>query len=158
MKLNSSSTVSHHTIFFLAKCKRSRNCARAAVISLRTGYDTHRKMNPGSTAAHITVPCTETEHDGYTYFPNTSSAAGKLWHIPCVLLLLLQCRLSGFIHGCCNLLAGEALLETNTIVDYIYSSPSLRCVQTAHNILKGKNPMSRKGCILLTFWGKQCQI
>ncbi|NXN05455.1 UBS3B protein, partial [Sylvia borin] len=35
-------------------------------------------------------------------------------------------------------LVGEALLETNTIVDYIYSSPSLRCVQTAHNILKGK--------------------
>ncbi|KAF4799726.1 hypothetical protein TURU_052009 [Turdus rufiventris] len=34
-------------------------------------------------------------------------------------------------------LVGEALLETNTIVDYIYSSPSLRCVQTAHNILKG---------------------
>uniref|UniRef100_A0A8D2P8C3 Ubiquitin associated and SH3 domain containing B n=1 Tax=Zosterops lateralis melanops TaxID=1220523 RepID=A0A8D2P8C3_ZOSLA len=35
-------------------------------------------------------------------------------------------------------LVGEALLETNTIVDYIYSSPSLRCVQTAHNILKGE--------------------
>nr|XP_021397308.1 ubiquitin-associated and SH3 domain-containing protein B [Lonchura striata domestica] len=34
-------------------------------------------------------------------------------------------------------LVGEALLETNTIVDYIYSSPSLRCVQTAHNILRG---------------------
>ncbi|XP_019402447.1 PREDICTED: ubiquitin-associated and SH3 domain-containing protein B [Crocodylus porosus] len=34
-------------------------------------------------------------------------------------------------------LVGEALLETKTIVDYIYSSPSLRCVQTAHNILKG---------------------
>ncbi|XP_028666079.1 ubiquitin-associated and SH3 domain-containing protein B-like [Erpetoichthys calabaricus] len=34
-------------------------------------------------------------------------------------------------------LVGEALLESNTAVDFIYSSPSLRCVQTAHNILKG---------------------
>ncbi|XP_017568530.1 ubiquitin associated and SH3 domain containing Bb isoform X1 [Pygocentrus nattereri] len=32
---------------------------------------------------------------------------------------------------------GEALLETNTTIDFIYSSPSLRCVQTAHEILKG---------------------
>ena len=35
-------------------------------------------------------------------------------------------------------LAGEALLESNTIIDHVYCSPSLRCVQTAHNILKGK--------------------
>ncbi|KAK1328751.1 hypothetical protein QTO34_012326 [Cnephaeus nilssonii] len=32
---------------------------------------------------------------------------------------------------------GEALLESNTIIDHVYCSPSLRCVQTAHNILKG---------------------
>ncbi|XP_072548242.1 ubiquitin associated and SH3 domain containing Bb [Salminus brasiliensis] len=32
---------------------------------------------------------------------------------------------------------GEALLESNTVIDFIYSSPSLRCVQTAHEILKG---------------------
>ncbi|KAB1254960.1 Ubiquitin-associated and SH3 domain-containing protein B [Camelus dromedarius] len=31
----------------------------------------------------------------------------------------------------------EALLESNTIIDHIYCSPSLRCVQTAYNILKG---------------------
>lgn len=34
-------------------------------------------------------------------------------------------------------LVGEALLESNTAVDFVYCSPSLRCVQTAQNILKG---------------------
>lgn len=34
-------------------------------------------------------------------------------------------------------LVGEALLESNTAIDYIYCSPSLRCVQTAAGILKG---------------------
>lgn len=34
---------------------------------------------------------------------------------------------------------GEALLESNTVIDFVYCSPSLRCVQTAQNILKGKN-------------------
>lgn len=34
--------------------------------------------------------------------------------------------------------AGEALLESNTSIDHVYCSPSLRCVQTAFNILKGK--------------------
>ncbi|XP_043936974.1 ubiquitin-associated and SH3 domain-containing protein B [Protopterus annectens] len=34
-------------------------------------------------------------------------------------------------------LIGEALLESNTAIDYIYCSPSLRCVQTAAGILKG---------------------
>uniref|UniRef100_A0A8C2Q6H8 Ubiquitin associated and SH3 domain containing Ba n=1 Tax=Cyprinus carpio TaxID=7962 RepID=A0A8C2Q6H8_CYPCA len=34
-------------------------------------------------------------------------------------------------------LVGEALLESHTVVDFVYCSPSLRCVQTAHNILKG---------------------
>uniref|UniRef100_H3DA38 Ubiquitin associated and SH3 domain containing Bb n=1 Tax=Tetraodon nigroviridis TaxID=99883 RepID=H3DA38_TETNG len=34
-------------------------------------------------------------------------------------------------------LVGEALLESNTPVDHVYCSPSLRCVQTAQNILKG---------------------
>lgn len=33
--------------------------------------------------------------------------------------------------------AGEALLENNTNIDFVYCSPSLRCVQTAHEILKG---------------------
>ncbi|MBN3310341.1 UBS3B protein, partial [Amia calva] len=34
-------------------------------------------------------------------------------------------------------LVGEALLESNTVIDFVYCSPSLRCVQTAHNILRG---------------------
>uniref|UniRef100_A0AAY4DYP3 SH3 domain-containing protein n=1 Tax=Denticeps clupeoides TaxID=299321 RepID=A0AAY4DYP3_9TELE len=34
-------------------------------------------------------------------------------------------------------LIGEALLESHTVVDFVYCSPSLRCVQTAHNILRG---------------------
>ncbi|KAL0973054.1 hypothetical protein UPYG_G00198290 [Umbra pygmaea] len=34
-------------------------------------------------------------------------------------------------------LVGDALLETNTVIDFVYCSPSLRCVQTAQNILKG---------------------
>uniref|UniRef100_A0A3B3ZGI0 Ubiquitin-associated and SH3 domain-containing protein B n=1 Tax=Periophthalmus magnuspinnatus TaxID=409849 RepID=A0A3B3ZGI0_9GOBI len=34
-------------------------------------------------------------------------------------------------------LVGEALLESNTVIDFVYSSPSLRCIQTAHHILKG---------------------
>ncbi|XP_029373052.1 ubiquitin associated and SH3 domain containing Bb isoform X1 [Echeneis naucrates] len=34
-------------------------------------------------------------------------------------------------------LIGEALLESNTAIDFVYCSPSLRCVQTAQNILKG---------------------
>ncbi|KAG1958799.1 ubiquitin-associated and SH3 domain-containing protein B [Pimephales promelas] len=34
-------------------------------------------------------------------------------------------------------LVGEALLESNSVVDFVYCSPSLRCVQTAHNILRG---------------------
>uniref|UniRef100_A0A667YPS8 Ubiquitin associated and SH3 domain containing Bb n=1 Tax=Myripristis murdjan TaxID=586833 RepID=A0A667YPS8_9TELE len=31
----------------------------------------------------------------------------------------------------------SALLESNTVIDFVYCSPSLRCVQTAQNILKG---------------------
>uniref|UniRef100_A0A8P4K3U7 Ubiquitin associated and SH3 domain containing Bb n=1 Tax=Dicentrarchus labrax TaxID=13489 RepID=A0A8P4K3U7_DICLA len=34
-------------------------------------------------------------------------------------------------------LVGEALLESNTVIDFVYCSPSLRCVQTAQNILRG---------------------
>uniref|UniRef100_A0A671UE14 Ubiquitin associated and SH3 domain containing Bb n=1 Tax=Sparus aurata TaxID=8175 RepID=A0A671UE14_SPAAU len=34
-------------------------------------------------------------------------------------------------------LVGEALLESNTVLDFVYCSPSLRCVQTAQNILRG---------------------
>ncbi|XP_075046521.1 ubiquitin-associated and SH3 domain-containing protein B isoform X2 [Mixophyes fleayi] len=44
------------------------------------------------------------------------------------------------VFGCTQAqLVGEALLESNTVVDYVYCSPSLRCVQTAHHILKGLN-------------------
>ncbi|KAM4016120.1 ubiquitin-associated and SH3 domain-containing protein B isoform 2-T2 [Anomaloglossus baeobatrachus] len=44
------------------------------------------------------------------------------------------------VFGCTQAkLVGEALLESNTPVDFVYCSPSLRCVQTAHNILKGLN-------------------
>ncbi|KAK5887394.1 hypothetical protein CesoFtcFv8_015999 [Champsocephalus esox] len=35
-------------------------------------------------------------------------------------------------------LVGEALLESHTGIDFVYCSPSLRCVQTAQNILQGK--------------------
>uniref|UniRef100_A0A673K0D6 Ubiquitin associated and SH3 domain containing Bb n=1 Tax=Sinocyclocheilus rhinocerous TaxID=307959 RepID=A0A673K0D6_9TELE len=34
-------------------------------------------------------------------------------------------------------IVGEALLESNTTIDFVYCSPSLRCVQTAHEILRG---------------------
>lgn len=34
-------------------------------------------------------------------------------------------------------LIGEALLESHTLIDFVYCSPSLRCVQTAHHILRG---------------------
>lgn len=50
--------------------------------------------------------------------------------------LLLQ-----FIHET-FLLVGEALLESNTVIDFVYCSPSLRCVQTAQNILKGESRWS----------------
>uniref|UniRef100_A0A4W4G420 Ubiquitin associated and SH3 domain containing Ba n=1 Tax=Electrophorus electricus TaxID=8005 RepID=A0A4W4G420_ELEEL len=34
-------------------------------------------------------------------------------------------------------LVGEALFDSHTVIDFVYCSPSLRCVQTAHNILRG---------------------
>lgn len=34
--------------------------------------------------------------------------------------------------------AGEALSESNTVIDFVYCSPALRCVQTAQNILRGE--------------------
>ncbi|XP_065137310.1 ubiquitin associated and SH3 domain containing Bb isoform X1 [Paramisgurnus dabryanus] len=34
-------------------------------------------------------------------------------------------------------IVGEAILESNTTIDFVYCSPSLRCVQTAHEILRG---------------------
>ncbi|XP_053728500.1 ubiquitin associated and SH3 domain containing Bb isoform X2 [Synchiropus splendidus] len=34
-------------------------------------------------------------------------------------------------------LVGEALMESSTIIDQLYCSPSLRCIQTAQNILRG---------------------
>uniref|UniRef100_A0A669DPY3 Ubiquitin associated and SH3 domain containing B n=1 Tax=Oreochromis niloticus TaxID=8128 RepID=A0A669DPY3_ORENI len=34
-------------------------------------------------------------------------------------------------------LVGEALLESNTTIDFVYCSPSLRCIQTAQHILQG---------------------
>ncbi|TSK82124.1 Ubiquitin-associated and SH3 domain-containing protein B [Bagarius yarrelli] len=33
-------------------------------------------------------------------------------------------------------LVGEALFESHTVINFVYCSPSLRCVQTAHNILR----------------------
>lgn len=39
---------------------------------------------------------------------------------------------------------GEALLESNTVIDFVYCSPSLRCVQTAQNILKGEKSLLDK--------------
>ncbi|XP_059812919.1 ubiquitin-associated and SH3 domain-containing protein B-like isoform X2 [Hypanus sabinus] len=42
------------------------------------------------------------------------------------------------VFGCTQArLVGEALLESKSVIDYVYSSPSLRCVQTAFNILRG---------------------
>ncbi|XP_042199880.1 ubiquitin associated and SH3 domain containing Bb isoform X2 [Callorhinchus milii] len=42
------------------------------------------------------------------------------------------------VFGCTQArLVGEALLESKSTVDHVYCSPSLRCVQTAFNILKG---------------------
>lgn len=35
-------------------------------------------------------------------------------------------------------ISGEALLESHTTIDYVYCSPSLRCIQTAQYILQGK--------------------
>lgn len=37
---------------------------------------------------------------------------------------------------------GEALLESCTAVDFVYCSPSLRCVQTAQHILQGRTTSS----------------
>ncbi|KAA0701951.1 Ubiquitin-associated and SH3 domain-containing protein B [Triplophysa tibetana] len=34
-------------------------------------------------------------------------------------------------------IVGEAMQESNTTIDFVYCSPSLRCVQTAHDILRG---------------------
>ncbi|KAM9333732.1 ubiquitin-associated and SH3 domain-containing protein B-like isoform 2-T2 [Pholidichthys leucotaenia] len=34
-------------------------------------------------------------------------------------------------------LVGEALLESHTTIDFVYCSPSLRCIQTAQHILEG---------------------
>ncbi|XP_018598357.1 ubiquitin-associated and SH3 domain-containing protein B-like isoform X2 [Scleropages formosus] len=41
-------------------------------------------------------------------------------------------------------LVGAALLESNTTIDFVYCSPSLRCVQTAQNILKGMQQEGRR--------------
>ncbi|XP_067449976.1 ubiquitin associated and SH3 domain containing Bb isoform X2 [Thunnus thynnus] len=42
------------------------------------------------------------------------------------------------VTGCTQArLVGEALSESNTVLDFVYCSPSLRCVQTAQNILRG---------------------
>lgn len=42
----------------------------------------------------------------------------------------------------CRPLSGEALLESHTAVDFVYCSPSLRCVQTAQHILQGRTTPS----------------
>uniref|UniRef100_UPI00398F4B0C ubiquitin-associated and SH3 domain-containing protein B-like isoform X2 n=1 Tax=Pristiophorus japonicus TaxID=55135 RepID=UPI00398F4B0C len=42
------------------------------------------------------------------------------------------------VFGCTQArLVGEALLESKSPIDYVYCSPSLRCVQTAFHILRG---------------------
>lgn len=56
-------------------------------------------------------------------------------------LVLLHCILC---MKCVCALPGEALLESNTVIDFVYCSPSLRCVQTAQNILKGKKSLLGK--------------
>lgn len=44
---------------------------------------------------------------------------------------------------CCFVVTvGEALLESCTAVDFVYCSPSLRCVQTAQHILQGRTTSS----------------
>lgn len=40
---------------------------------------------------------------------------------------------------------GEALLESHTAVDFVYCSPSLRCVQTAQHIVQGRSAPSSSG-------------
>lgn len=50
------------------------------------------------------------------------------------------------------LLPGEALLESNTVIDFLYCSPSLRCVQTAQNILKGERSRSLQRRSPRTHW------
>lgn len=70
------------------------------------------------------APCEPHDFTGSAGHPLTWSAH---------LRLTKSIRLTSF-----GFLAGEALLESNTIIDHVYCSPSLRCVQTAHNILKGR--------------------
>lgn len=64
------------------------------------------------------------------------------------------------------LLVGEALLESNTVIDFVYCSPSLRCVQTAQNILKGESRqvsfnflqvsiLLQEGCLIRSFSSMQ---
>ena len=53
-------------------------------------------------------------------------------------LLLHFVHVYSSIYMCVCALPGEALLESNTVLDFVYCSPSLRCVQTAQNILRGK--------------------
>lgn len=48
----------------------------------------------------------------------------------------------------CSIL-GEALLESHTTLDFVYCSPSLRCVQTAQHILQG---MLSLPLYLLVLW------
>lgn len=54
--------------------------------------------------------------------------------------LALSCPLHNATSPLTGLLsfpAGEALLESHTSIDFVYCSPSLRCVQTAQHILQG---------------------
>lgn len=46
------------------------------------------------------------------------------------------------MHCCIFSSAGEALMESHTVLDFVYCSPSLRCVQTAHHILRGTSQHS----------------
>lgn len=64
----------------------------------------------GTTQARLVGACCST----------LPTAATRIWRLPSFAL------------------PGEALLESNTAIDFVYCSPSLRCVQTAQNILRGE--------------------
>lgn len=40
-------------------------------------------------------------------------------------------------------ISGEALLDSHTTIDFVYCSPSLRCIQTTQHILQGRTSSSQ---------------
>uniref|UniRef100_A0A665UCN2 Ubiquitin-associated and SH3 domain-containing protein B-like n=1 Tax=Echeneis naucrates TaxID=173247 RepID=A0A665UCN2_ECHNA len=78
-------------------------------------------------------------------FDSKGNHALEIWHI---FILCLPARSGGHwdydkdcpitVFGSTQAhLVGEALLESHTTIDFVYCSPSLRCVQTAQHILQG---------------------